>query len=325
MSSFVRWYLNKLKTYPIYTNISSALVLMTVGDIMAQGLEHHHLGDSFAGKGHTADIDEDDTIPRTLKRHISLRRYGTHGRELPPEDVAISVERRQLRDEDDNFKPINLKAAFQNMYDTLEDELTFLDPFRLTTMVFWNVTVTTPAFMAFYNYCDRLFLGKPTPLTVGTRVIMTLAFSIPINAMFFTYGTCVHHAAAWSVSRDEWNQEIGDMATVDKGLKTEDLSRLSPPPPFDWEAMWSKVHLKVTTELPTTMLNSAGVWVPVNIVNFAFVPPHLRPLLMMVCSVFWNCYLSIVQHRDVVFVASSSTSSLLSVDEGGTSNASTMT
>jgi hypothetical protein len=311
MSSFVRWYLHKLKTYPIYTNISSALVLMTVGDIMAQGLEHHHLGDKFAGKGHTADINEDDTIPRTLKRHISLRRYGTHGRELFPEDVAIP-DKRQLRDDDDNFKPINLKMGFQDiLYNALEDEFTFLDPFRLTTMVLWNVGVTTPAFMAFYSCCDRLFLGKPTPLTVGTRVIMTLVFSVPINAMFFTYGTCVHHAAAWSASRDEWNQEIGDVTkSVDQGPTADELRHLSLPPPFDWEAMWSKVHLKVTTELPTTMFNSAGVWVPVNVVNFALVPPHLRPLLMMVCSVFWNCYLSIVQHRVPVFVASSSSTYL---------------
>ena len=63
--------------------------------------------------------------------------------------------------------------------------------------------------------------------------------------------------------------------------------------------MLSVARLKIERELLTTVKSSATVWIPINVINFAVVPPHLRPFGLSFFSVFWNCYLSLVQHRDL--------------------------
>jgi hypothetical protein len=40
-------------------------------------------------------------------------------------------------------------------------------------------------------------------------------------------------------------------------------------------------------------------WCPVNFCNFYWTPPQYRILTVSVSAVFWNCYLSVVQHEYV--------------------------
>ncbi|KAJ7260580.1 hypothetical protein C8J57DRAFT_1514513 [Mycena rebaudengoi] len=42
-----------------------------------------------------------------------------------------------------------------------------------------------------------------------------------------------------------------------------------------------------------TLLRNWGVFIPTQIINFAFVPPHLRFVVVSVVSLFWNTYLSV--------------------------------
>lgn len=60
----------------------------------------------------------------------------------------------------------------------------------------------------------------------------------------------------------------------------------------------STVRLKIENELVRTVAASASIWIPINALNFAYVPPHLRPLTLTFFSAFWNCYLSLAQHRE---------------------------
>jgi protein Mpv17 len=48
---------------------------------------------------------------------------------------------------------------------------------------------------------------------------------------------------------------------------------------------------------PTT-LRSCLIWTPAHIVNFYFVPGHLRVLYLSTGLAAWTCYLSLVGHRD---------------------------
>jgi hypothetical protein len=48
-----------------------------------------------------------------------------------------------------------------------------------------------------------------------------------------------------------------------------------------------------------TVMGSISFWCPINFCNFYWTPPQYRILTVSVSAVFWNCYLSIVQHEYV--------------------------
>lgn len=60
----------------------------------------------------------------------------------------------------------------------------------------WQCCIVTTGFMALYKVLDR-YLPKQTPLSIACRLAATVVYSIPNNALFFTYGTSVHHAMEW--------------------------------------------------------------------------------------------------------------------------------
>lgn len=292
--SFSRWYLQKLRTHPSMANLGSALVLMTAGDVMAQGLEHHHIGDEIdVTKDQVVETDNKrEVVPRG--RRMSLRKYGTHA----PIDVYVGSKNDSTKDVHllvAGDKEIEAKRSTPDVFSRIQNEIAFFDPFRTATMVTWNVVFTTPFFLYLYRVCDRIFV-PPTFWTVSARVLVTLVFSVPVNALFFTYGTCVHHTAEWYGLRQDLKLAMLNVG-FDETVARDALRTITQ---FDWSLMWAKVHLKIESELFDTIKKSAAVWVPINAVNFAVVPSHLRPLWMMFFSVFWNCYLSIVQHRDLV-------------------------
>jgi len=81
MSAFLQWYVSMLKRRPMLTNIGSAVVLMTTGDVMAQELEHHQdvISDKMTFWGDKKkERDEKSHPPKdTEKPKLSLKRYGT--------------------------------------------------------------------------------------------------------------------------------------------------------------------------------------------------------------------------------------------------------
>jgi hypothetical protein len=50
MIGLAQWYLLKLRTHPLVANCGSALVIMGIGDTMAQVLERYHLDDAVIGE-----------------------------------------------------------------------------------------------------------------------------------------------------------------------------------------------------------------------------------------------------------------------------------
>lgn len=267
---------------------------MTAGDVMAQGLEHHHIGDKVVEFKERL-VDKNDKQENRLRvRRMSLKRYGTHE---PIDKYVKSTDDRtkEVRLVVPGYKETDALESPKDVFSRIQSEVAFLDPFRIVTMVTWNVAFTTPFFLYLYRVCDRIFV-PPTFWTVSARVLVTLFFSIPVNAVFFTYGTCVHHTAEWYVIRQDVKQAMQNVG-INETVAKDALRVITR---FDWSMMWAKVRLKIDSELLDTIKKSASFWVPINAVNFAVVPPPLRPLWMMFFAVFWNCYLSMVQHRDLV-------------------------
>ena len=112
--------------------------------------------------------------------------------------------------------------------------------------------------------------------------------------LFFMYGTSVNHVAEWNILREEWRTELKgfglDEATV------HDIVEPIPTPHVD--TVVAKGVSKVQAELVDTVSVSAKAWIPINLMNFALFPPHLRPLVFSTASVFWNCYLSLAMYAN---------------------------
>jgi len=268
-------------------NITSAVLLMTVGDIMAQEIERSYRS-------------EEELKSREPK--LSFRRYGT----LSP-DVQLLQEEHDKRkkeldekreDYDDSVEGTFL--ALDHFQDTLEYirnnlvlEFASLDYFRTATMALWAGAGYGPFFVFLYRLFDRFLPGGSNFRAVAPRVGLALVVSIGVNTAFFIYGSYIHHFAEWLTLIKEWQYELKEM-----GAEKASFRSIIQEVPYDFEMARSTARLKLESELWRTTTTSASVWIPINTANFALCPPHLRPLTLMVCSTFWNAYLSIAQHRD---------------------------
>ncbi len=133
---------------------------------------------------------------------------------------------------------------------------------RTGILVFWSSCVSSPWWTWWYGWLNAKF-----PSRVFLAVGLTAALPAPLwNAAFFAFSTAAEHAA---LAPDPW-------ATRDVAITV--------------------VREKLSTQLLPTVQRSAMLWIPVNIVNFTFVPVELRMLTGTLVSFAWNCYLSLVGH-----------------------------
>lgn len=230
----------------------------------------------------------DSTHPK-----LSFRRYGT----LSPDKGKMRRQQkwwlRHPLAEDDGLgikrgRVITLKELYEAAglaINSICFPFQSFDLFRTATMVGWAVAAYTPFFVTLYRVMDVLFPKNVTLFTVVGRASMSFLFSIPVNAAFFCYGSFVHHVTCWLALVQEKQQQTGRGILLNNEL------------PFDLELLWSATRLKLEAELLKTVQVSASVWIPINLLNFSLVAAHMRPLVLMVCSTFWNCYLSLAQHR----------------------------
>ena len=166
-------------------------------------------------------------------------------------------------------------------------------------MAAWSVGAYTPFYIGIYHLYEK-YLPKQTPVGIGARVFLSFALSCPINAAFYVYGTTVHHTTEWWSLRQQMPNELRDDMDDDDNKKIgEETSLLALEVPFEWDQLWAKSVLKLETELPQTIIASGSCWIPINLFTFTYIPPHLRPLSLMFFSIFWNCYLSLSQHKDL--------------------------
>lgn len=60
----------------------------------------------------------------------------------------------------------------------------------------------------------------------------------------------------------------------------------------------SDIKRKLEDELTTTFLADVAVWLPIQLANFRYVSVIYQPLVVQCINLFWNTFLSWVQHKD---------------------------
>ena len=68
--------------------------------------------------------------------------------------------------------------------------------------------------------------------------------------------------------------------------------------PLRWDVVRAETTRRVVTEMPTVLAASLSLWIPVNTINFAFVPAHLKIPYISFVGVLWGGYVSHVAHRE---------------------------
>jgi len=154
--------------------------------------------------------------------------------------------------------------------------LGFFDPVRSASMIGWSTLAVTPLFMQLFRFMET-YLPKGKTGSLPARVLLTTSCAFPMNVLFFTYATCTHYLI-------------------------EELY-VSSPSMLDWEKilrnMKNETRLKLQQEYWSTTQNSVMYWSPLNAINHAFVPPHMKTVFLNGFQMFWNCYLSLAQHREI--------------------------
>ena len=68
----------------------------------------------------------------------------------------------------------------------------------------------------------------------------------------------------------------------------------------EWDATTVQrvIAARWNTDLGMLFLSSAAWWLPVNTLNFLFVPTHLRVLPTIFGAMVWNTFFSLTAHRE---------------------------
>jgi hypothetical protein len=139
-----------------------------------------------------------------------------------------------------------------------------LDLERTVTMAGWGTLLAPPAF-AWYKWLDTAFISS-TPIALLRKVTFNVCtFTMVTNVIYFGYIKAVHHLPR------------GDGFGV----------------------VLSKWREKLETDFEQTAKNACIVWGAAHLVNFRFIPPHLRILYMNLVGAGWACYISIMGYRDL--------------------------
>jgi hypothetical protein len=134
---------------------------------------------------------------------------------------------------------------------------------RTGVLTCWAALAST-AWTRYYFY---IFAKWPGRVLLWTA--LTAAVPAPImNAAFFSFSTFGEHL----------------------------LLRERPLAPEQLAACGAQLRRKLELQFAPTIVRSACVWVPTNLVNFYIVPLEYRMLAGSSVSFLWNIYLSLVQH-----------------------------
>jgi hypothetical protein len=207
------------------------------------------------------------------------------------EIIGTSSSSEQFSEDDNDLfvfasdSMLHLAHSHEHIVENLKEKLSFWNPHRTGTMASW-VLFYVPFYASLYKAYDR-YLPKKTPAGILARVALSFATSVPVNAAFYTYGTSVEHTQDW-------------YARLNAAKKQDIVPNVD----FRLDQLAHKIVFKLENELPKTVQTSGACWIPFNLLMFAVVPSHMQPLSLMGFSFFWNCYLSMSQHRSSLAAAS---------------------
>lgn len=143
---------------------------------------------------------------------------------------------------------------------------------RTGVLCAWSSCVSAPFWTWWYIFLDRMLPGRILLWVAVTAVVPAPAW----NLLFFTCGTTLEHLA---------------------------LQATDPLDPFPFgtpslAALEAKVKDKVGNHFFPTVLRSASVWIPVNMMNFYWVARDYRTTVGASVGLVWNVYMSLIQHQE---------------------------
>lgn len=265
--TFAKWYVAKLRAKPFLVNVSSGFLLLSTGDVLAQRVE----------------VRANDRN----NRHQIL-----HDEQHQAQAAALVEE----TESSSSSSPVSMfLEATDAIYKAIGEEITSFgwDKSRTAKMAAWSI-MFTPFYVGIFKMYDRYLPKKNLP-SIAARVGCSFLSSIPINFAFYTYGTFIEHTMEWYEERKEKKVQLLLMEQENE-QKSHEVVKV----PFRFENFVEKTQRKLEAEFVTTIKTSAGFWIPLNFLSFTVLPTHMQPLNLMFFSVFWNCYLSMSQHREVV-------------------------
>jgi hypothetical protein len=279
--SFAKWYVAKLRAQPFLVNVGSGLVLMSTGDVLAQRVEIRTSGRNQQHRETEQQRQQQTSIAIVVEESESLP---------SPSSASMFME------------------ATDAVYRTFREEMTSFgwDKSRTVKMAAWSI-LFTPFYVGIFKMYDRYLPKKNLP-SIAARVGFSFLSSIPINFAFYAYGNAMEHTVEWYEERKEQRalwleqqqryQQHADSPSSSSHPKPTTLETVDVPYRFD--KLVEKTQQKLEAEFFTTIKTSATFWIPLNFLSFSVIPSHMQPLNLMFFSVFWNCYLSMSQHREVV-------------------------
>ena len=157
----------------------------------------------------------------------------------------------------------------KGMNSTGEEDFDFRRTFCMGT---FSGLIMAPTFLFWFRRLDRWFPGNSVRNATIKVIANHAAVAIPFNALALTY----------TVTSESLLSFVLDGAPFDKG------------------AVVGGIEHRCKADLFKLFVASSAVWVPVNMLNFLFVPSHLRVLPTIFTSLGWNTFLSHTAHGDVV-------------------------
>ena len=152
-----------------------------------------------------------------------------------------------------------------------ENEENYFDYRRTFCMSVWSGVIMAPTFLLWFKKLDKWFPGNSVRSAMLKVVTNHAAVAVPFNAV----------ALAYTVTSENLLSYVLDGVSFDK---------------FD---IYTEIKYRCETDLFKLFLASSSVWIPVNILNFLFVPSHLRVLPTIFTSLAWNTFLSHTAHEDI--------------------------
>jgi len=178
----------------------------------------------------------------------------------------------------------------------------FYDWPRVGRMTVYGLAVSAPVYAFWYSFLDNwshrvFFARKPGPVAATAilpaalrhfvqrvpllrPVLVALWRRVPPPATMRLWQMVAFKLAADCLLFDPAYLALFFSATAA-------LERRSP----------SDIVHKLRTDLLPTYLVDVAVWLPIQTVNFRWVPVVYQALFVQGCNVGWNAYLSFVQHR----------------------------
>ena len=184
-----------------------------------------------------------------------------------------------------------------------------LDWMRVGRMTCYGLFVSAPVYAFWYSYLDRWshrFFARRALDPISTDAVILPA---PIRHFLQRFpgktGEKVRLPLVWMASkmpeaatRRVW-EIIGFKLAADcflfdpayLALFFTATNAMEGRPP-------SEIISKLRTDLLPTYLVDIAVWLPIQTVNFRWIPVVYQALFVQSCNIGWNAYLSFVQHRD---------------------------